>query len=147
MQSYCCVFVLFFVATFWLPSDCNYLECTEFAFLWLICCTIPSRFVQMPNWLILEGNLRIIRLHLHENRVKREVNLPNFVVHFCTLWCFGSYADIKKYLFSDIIICCWYRFLSYIQVLFWLSNANFKFPMFSFSWLHRPIKDCLILYR
>ena len=44
-------------------------------------------------------------------------------------------------------ICCWYRFLSYIQVLFWLSNANFKFPMFSFSWLHRPIKDCLILYR
>ena len=28
-------------------------------------------------------------------------------------------------------ICCWYRFLSYIQVLFWLSNENFKFPMFS----------------
>ena len=31
-------------------------------------------------------------------------------------------------------ICCWYRFLSYIQVgFFWLSNANFKYPMFSFS--------------
>ena len=44
-------------------------------------------------------------------------------------------------------ICCWYRFLSYIQVLFWLSNANFKFPMFSFSWFHRPIKDCLSSYR
>ena len=44
-------------------------------------------------------------------------------------------------------ICCWYRFLSYIQVVFWLSNENFKLPMFSFSWLHRPIKNCLILYR
>ena len=30
----------------------------------------------------LKGNLRIIRLHLHENRVKREVNLPNVIVHF-----------------------------------------------------------------
>ena len=42
----------------------------------------------------------------------------------------------KKYLLSDIIvllftfICCWYRFLSYIRVLFWLSNANFKFQCF-----------------
>ena len=71
----------------------NYLECTEFAFLWLICCTIPSRFVQMPNWLILEGNLRIIRLHLHENRVKWEVNLPNFVVHF---WPKSLYNHISR---------------------------------------------------
>ena len=55
----------------------------------------------------------------------------------------------KKYLISDIIvlsfvfICCWYRFLSYIEVIFWLHNVKFEFPKFSFSWFHRPIKDCL----
>ena len=57
----------------------------------------------------------------------------------------------KKYLISDIIvlsfvfICCWYRFLSYIEVFFWLHNVKFEFPKFSFSWFHRPIKDCLFL--
>lgn len=46
----------------------------------------------------------------------------------------------KKYLISDIIvlsfvfICCWYRFLSYIEVFFWLHNVKFEFPKFSFSW-------------
>ena len=55
----------------------------------------------------------------------------------------------KKYLISDIIvlsfvfICCWYRFLSYIEVFFWLHNVKFEFPKFSFSWFHKPIKDCL----
>ena len=84
-----------------------------------------------------------------------------FAAYLC--WCWGPYwhdpslvmalLRIKKYLLSDNVvllftfICCWYRFLSYIQVLVWLSNANFKFPMLSFSWLHRLIKDCLILYR
>ena len=57
----------------------------------------------------------------------------------------------QKYLISDIIvlpfvfICCWYRFLSYTEVFFWLHNVKFEFPKFSFSWFHRPIKDCLFL--
>ena len=32
-------------------------------------------------------------------------------------------------------ICCWYIF----------HNVKFEFPMFSFSWFYRPIKDCLFL--
>ena len=63
----------------------------------------------------------------------------------------GIYVCTKKYLISDIIvlsfvfICCWYRFLSYTEVLFWLHNVKFEFPKFSFSWFHKPIKDCLFL--
>ena len=60
-------------------------------------------------------------------------------------------VQFKKYFISDIIvlsfvfICCWYRFLSYIEVFFWFHNVKFEFPKFSFSWFHRPIKDCLFL--
>ena len=44
--------------------------------------------------------------------------------------------ETKKYLISDIIvlsfvlICCWCRYLSYIQVFFWSSNSNLKLQCF-----------------
>ena len=33
----------------------------------------------------------------------------------------------------------------YWSVFFWLHIVKFEFSKFSFSWFHRPIKDCLFL--
>ena len=32
-----------------------------------------------------------------------------------------------------------------LPLCFWLHNVKFEFPKFSFSWFHRPIKDCHFL--
>ena len=66
---------------------------------------------------------------------------------YCDIYlpCLKRYVDQEVFVlwYHCSFICCWYRFLSYLQVFFWLSNAKLKFPTFSFSWFHRPIKDCL----
>ena len=80
MQSFAKVLLLLFFCCYVLASfpTAIRMHCTEFAFLWVICCMYYSQlFCSDAKLANLEGNLRIIRLHLHENRLKREVNLPN----------------------------------------------------------------------
>ena len=81
------------------------------------------------------------------SRARHDLEFENLVV----LW---REQERNQEVFCSFLCCycCLYRFLSYIQGFFFDSvmyahSLNFQHFILADSILHRPIKDCIFLYR